>query len=63
MQLAIAINICNTESHEHITARLRQYVKQKKFELRNFGTYGLENKLYARVCIQINKVIYIRTLI
>ena len=34
-----------TESHDDMTARLRQFVKDKQFELRNFSTYGLENVL------------------
>ena len=33
------------ESHDDMTARLRQFIKDKQFELRNFSTYGLENVL------------------
>ena len=33
-----------------MTARLRQFVKDKKFELRNFSTYGLENVLVVPRC-------------
>ena len=33
------------ESHNDIPIRLRQFVKEKKFELRNFSEYGLENVL------------------
>ena len=33
------------ESHDDLTARLRQFINDKKFELRNFSTLGLENVL------------------
>ena len=33
------------ESHDDMTATLRQFVKDKKFELRDFSKYGLENVL------------------
>ena len=42
--------ICSIESHDDMTARLRQFVKDKKFELRNFSTYRLENVLVVPRC-------------
>ena len=34
-----------------MTARLRQFVKDKKFELRDFSKYGLENVLVVIIII------------
>ena len=35
----------HAESDDDITTRLRQFVREKQFELQNFSTYGLENVL------------------
>lgn len=51
--ITVAIHVCivtffsyiHAESHDDVTARLRQFVKDKKFELRNYSKYGLENVL------------------
>ena len=37
--------LVHAESDDDITPRLRQFVREKQFDLRNFSTYGLENVL------------------
>ena len=37
--------LIHAESDDDITTRLRQFSRDKQFELRNFSTYGLENVL------------------
>ena len=43
-------SIFSVYAHDDMTARLRQFVKDKKFELKNFSTYGLENVLAVPRC-------------
>ena len=37
-------NFC-TEADDNITPRFRQYIKEKQFQLKDFGSYGLQNVL------------------
>ena len=34
-----------TEADDNINPRFRQYIKEKQFQLKDFGSYGLQNVL------------------
>ena len=46
------------EADDTITPRFRQYIKEKRFQLKDFGSYGLQNVLV--VPAHQNKVVRLR---
>ena len=43
---ACSYNFCtDSEADDNIAPRFRQYIKEKRFQLKDFGSYGLQNVL------------------
>ena len=38
----------DSEADDNITPRFRQYIKEKRFQLKDFGSYGLQNVLVVQ---------------
>ena len=43
------LSIFCTEADDNITSRFRQYIKEKQFQLKDFGSFGLQNVLVVPV--------------